>query len=94
MKILGVGLLDWQIMGREAFIVQTGDDEVTFFEVTTKGQVTPTSPPQPKIAAIASVEKWNHGYLLGEPVEISALSELAAWIGKFEATSDTDARRI
>ncbi len=92
MRILAVALLDVDVMGRDVFIVETGPDEVVQYEVHRSGAVEALCAPQPAVSVMASIEKFNHGYLLDRPIEVAALSELSGWLGRFEPSSATEAR--
>ena len=91
MKIVGVAILDVAVVGRDVFFVQEGPDAVVQYEVDRAGKVTPISPTLPMISVMASVEKFNHGYLI-EPIELGSLSQLVGYLGRFEPVSDTRAR--
>src|SRR5437773_1297713 len=93
MKILAVAMLDVETFGMDAFFVQISATEVIHFEVHSDGRIR-AEPPEPKAIAdvTMSVEKFNHGYLVEEPVSIDALSELPSYLGRFEITSDTRCR--
>src|SRR5690348_10097843 len=92
MQILAVGMLDHETFGEDAFFVQTGPNEVAHFMVHKDGHMRMLDRPGPIEMVYSSVEKFNHGYLVEEPVSIDALGELPGYIGKFEITSPTRCR--
>lgn len=93
LQILAVGMLDVATFGMDAFFVQINEAEVMHYQVHRDGRLEAVPPePQPLWSVAASIEKFNHGYLLDTPVPIAALTDLPRYLGKFEITSDTTCR--
>jgi|CXWL01.1.fsa_nt_gi hypothetical protein len=93
MQIVAVGMLDVETFGRDAFFVQVNPTEVMHYEVHRDGRIDPLDPePHALDQVYSSVEKFNHGYLVEEPVPLRELTELPAYLGKFEITSPTRCR--
>ena len=93
MQIVAVGMLHVEMFGWDAFFVQVNPTEVMHYKVYRDGRIEPFDPePQPLEMVYASVEKFNHGYLVEEPVQLRELTELPAYLGKFEITSPTRCR--
>lgn len=93
MQIVAVGMLDVETFGMDAFFVQVSETEVMHYQVHRNGHIEANPPVRLPFANVyASVEKFNHGYLVDEPVLIKEVSELPAYLGRFEIISETRCR--
>ena len=93
LQILAVGMLDVETFGMDAFFVQVSETEVMHYEVHRSGKIDAVpSEPQPLAQMYSSVEKFNHCYLVEDPVPINEVSDLPSYLGKFEITSETRCR--
>lgn len=93
MKIVAVGMLDVAAMGRDTFFVELGPNQAMQYEVHRDGRVVPLFPqPVPVAYVTASIEKFNNGYRLDRPIEISNEGELPGYLGRFELVSPTGCR--
>lgn len=93
LRILSVAFLDWRTTGVDHFFVQTSDDEVMLYEGNRDGSVRAViDEPAPLRFVTASIEKFNNMYRVENPVDLTSLDELPAYLGRFEITSDTACR--
>lgn len=95
MQIVAVGMLSPALTGRDVFFVQLGEDEVMQYEAFKDGTVRPIWPsPEPMAMVAASIEKFNHGYRVVQPVPISGPDVLPQYLAKFEIIDDTKCRYL
>jgi hypothetical protein len=92
-QILAVGMLDVETFGMDAFFVQVSATEVMHYQVHRNGHIE-ANPLVPLLLAdvYASIEKFNHGFIVDEPVPIKEISKLPAYLGRFEIISETRCR--
>lgn len=89
MQILGVGILDVEMFGRDILFVQVNETGVMCYEVHRDGRIEAMQPePEPLQNFRLNVEKFGHCYLLDEPIPIKKLSDLPAYLGTFEPISE------
>jgi hypothetical protein len=92
-QILAVGMLDVETFGRAAFFVQVSETEVMHYLVHRNGHIEANPPvPLPLTMVYSSVEKFNHGYLVDEPVPIKEVSELPDMCRKWVQRSNGSRR--
>ncbi len=95
MQIVAVGMLSPEVTGHDVFFVQTGEDEVMQYDVFKDGRITPVWPePQSMDMVASSIEKFNHGYRVEQPVPIASIDQLPTFLARFTITDDTSCRLI
>ena len=93
MQIVAVGMLDVETFGRDTFFVQVSPTEIMHYEVHRNGRIVPLNPESQSLDQVyLSIEKFNHGYLVEDPVQIHELADLPAYLDRFELTAPTRCR--
>lgn len=91
LQILAAACLDADVLGHDVFFVQEGPDAVVQYEVHRDGRVEALTEALPLITVAASIEKFNHGYRLAQPIPVKSKAELKSYLGRFVPVTDTEA---
>ncbi len=92
MQILAVGCLDFALMGHDVFFVEESPDSVVEYEVR-PGGVRALTAALPLVSLTSSIDKFNHGYWLSQPILIGSPAELPKYLGAFRPVSEDTAEQ-